>query len=163
MNVRNANMSDLDKIMTIYRIAQEFMINNGNPTQWGLEYPARDLILSDIANNRCKVIEDESGIHAVFALFDGIDPTYVNITDGEWLNEEPYLTIHRIASDGKAHGIFVFALDYCKDLTDNIRIDTHQNNLIMQKLIERNGFIKCGIIYVGDGTPRIAYQWSRNN
>ncbi len=163
MNVRNANMSDLDKIMNIYRIAQKFMIKNGNPTQWGSEYPSRDLIISDINNNKCKVIEDESEIHAVFALFDGIDPTYVNICDGEWLNEEPYLTIHRIASDGKSHGIFKTALDYCKDLTNNIRIDTHQNNLIMQKLIERNGFVKCGTIYVSDGSPRIAYQWSRNS
>ncbi len=162
MNVRDANMSDLDKIMNIYKIAQKFMINNGNSSQWGLGYPHRDLIESDIKNNKCKVIEDESGIHAVFALFDGIDPTYVNISDGAWLNEEPYLTIHRIASDGKSHGIFKTALDYCKNLTDNIRIDTHQNNLIMQKLIEKNGFVKCGIIYVSDGTPRIAYQWSRS-
>ena len=29
----------------------------------------------------------------------------------------------------------------------------------MQKQIEKNGFKKCGTIYVRDGSPRIAYQW----
>jgi RimJ/RimL family protein N-acetyltransferase len=40
----------------------------------------------------------------------------------------------------------------------NIRIDTHRDNAIMQHLLEKNGFVKCGIIYVEDGSPRIAYQ-----
>ena len=26
------------------------------------------------------------------------------------------------------------------------------------RLIEKNGFVRCGIIYVANGTPRIAYQ-----
>ena len=28
----------------------------------------------------------------------------------------------------------------------------------MQQLLELNGFRRCGIIYVRDGSPRIAYQ-----
>ena len=32
------------------------------------------------------------------------------------------------------------------------------SNKIMQHLLEENGFTKCGIIHVEDGTPRIAYQ-----
>ena len=28
----------------------------------------------------------------------------------------------------------------------------------MQHLIEKNGFQRCGIIYVEDGSPRIAYE-----
>ena len=28
----------------------------------------------------------------------------------------------------------------------------------MQHLLEKNGFTRCGIIHVADGTPRIAYQ-----
>lgn len=155
-------MSDLDEIINIYKYAQEFMIRNGNPNQWGLIHPSREMIISDINNNKCKVIYDELKIHGVFALFDGIDPTYIHINSGKWLNDEPYLTIHRIASDGKAHGVFQCALNYCKALTDNIRIDTHKDNLIMQKILEKNGFKKCGIIYVNDGTSRIAYQWNRN-
>ena len=69
--------------------------------------------------------------------------------------------IERIASDGAKHGIFKCAADYCKSICDNIRIDTHHDNVIMQKLIEKNDFKRCGTIYVADGSPRIAYQWSR--
>ena len=49
--------------------------------------------------------------------------------------------------------------DYCKEDFDNLRIDTHDDNKKMQHLIEKNGFIRCGIIYVYDGSPRIAYQY----
>ena len=70
------------------------------------------------------------------------------------LNEEPYLTIHRLAGDGQVHGLFSGALHYCK----NIRGDTHADNKTMQRLIEKNGFTKCGTIYAKNGTARIAYQ-----
>ena len=30
----------------------------------------------------------------------------------------------------------------------------------MQHLIERSGFTRCGIVYMEDGSPRIAYQLS---
>ena len=158
MNIRKAIPDDLNVIMSIYRIAQDFMIESGNP-QWGHSYPPEELIQEDIENGACHLIFDEEGVHGVFALFDGIEPTYQHIEDGKWLNDEPYVTVHRIASDGKAHGIFKCAINYCKGISDNIRIDTHKSNLIMQKQIEKNGFQKCGTIYVRE-SPRIAYQWS---
>ena len=40
----------------------------------------------------------------------------------------------------------------------NVKGDTHEDNYVMQKVFEKNGFRRCGIIYVEDGTPRIAYQ-----
>ncbi len=159
MNIRKAIPDDLDEIMSIYRIAQDFMIESGNP-QWGHSYPQEELIRNDIENGVCHLIFDEEGVHGVFALFDGIEPTYKYIENGQWLNDEPYVTVHRIASDCKVHGIFKCAINYCKDISDNIRIDTHKSNLIMQKQIEKNGFQKCGIIYVRESS-RIAYQWSK--
>ena len=77
-------------------------------------------------------------------------------------NNDPYVTIHRIASDGAAHGIFHCVVQYAKSKADNVRIDTHENNLTMQHLIEKNGFVKCGTITVRDGSPRVAFQWVRN-
>ena len=161
MHIRKAEKDDLDAIMNIYSIAQDFMIKNGNPNQWGHSYPSCELIKEDIDNGVCHVICEDDTPHGVFALFNGDEPTYEYIENGKWLNDDAYVTIHRIASDGKANGIFKSAIDYCKDLSDNIRIDTHNSNLIMQKLIEKNGFVKCGRIYVADGTPRIAYQWKK--
>ena len=118
------------------------------------------LIRRDIAQNACKVIYDEMGIHGVFALFSDPDPTYAKIDNGRWLNDEPYLTIHRMAGDGQVHGLFSLAADYCKGLSRNIRIDTHADNRVMQRCIEKNDFRKCGTISVRDGSPRLAYQWS---
>ena len=160
LNVRNAEIADLEQIMKIYRYAQDYMIESGNPTQWGHFYPDADLIKSDIDQNVCKLIYDENGIHGVFALFDGAEPTYKHIEGGNWLNEGPYLTIHRLAGDGQAHGLFSCAIDYCKNISSNIRVDTHADNKTMQRLIEKNGFTKCGTIYVKNGTARIAYQWT---
>ena len=151
---------DFDRIMEIYRYAQDFMIQSGNPDQWGHSYPDPELIKSDIREKKCMIICDEKSIHGVFALFEGKEPTYQTIEDGSWLNEEPYVTIHRLAGDGQVHGLFQCAADYCKGIALNVRIDTHANNKTMQRQIEKNGFKKCGTIYVEDGSPRIAYQWT---
>ena len=40
----------------------------------------------------------------------------------------------------------------------NLKIDTHEDNVVMQHVLEKNGFERCGKIYTHDGTPRIAYQ-----
>lgn len=161
MYIRKAKNDDLPEIMDIYRAAQDFMIESGNPNQWGRTYPNRNLIEEDIAGGICLLVCDEGIAHGVFALSRGEEPTYQHIENGKWLNDDEYVTVHRIASDGKAKGIFDCAIEYCKGITDNIRIDTHKSNIIMQKLIERNGFQKCGTVYVRDGSPRLAYQWSK--
>ena len=160
MQIKKANITEHKQIMEIYRYAQDYMIQSGNPDQWGHSYPSPELILSDIESQICCVVYDDDGIHGVFALMEGPDPTYQVIEDGDWLNDEPYLVIHRLAGSGKVHGIFNCVSDYCKSLSPNIRIDTHRCNLTMQRQIEKNGYTKCGTIYVRDGSARIAYQWT---
>ena len=160
MRIKKAEMKDLHRIMEIYKSAQDYMIESGNPDQWGRTYPEPELIKTDILEGRCLVICEEGETHGVFALFEDADPTYAIIEDGSWLNDEPYVTIHRLAGDGKVHGIFKCASDYSKGLSKNVRVDTHENNKVMQRLIEGNGFQKCGIIYVRNGSKRIAYQWA---
>ena len=160
LRVRKAEACDYEQIMKIYRFAQDFMIEAGNPNQWGHFYPAPELVKDDIEQEVCHVIADEETVHGVFALFRGQEPTYRYIENGSWPNDEPYVTIHRIAGDGQAHGIFRCAADYCKSISSNVRIDTHENNTTMQRQIEKAGFKRCGTIYVEDGSPRIAYQWT---
>ena len=162
MEIRKATIDDLGLILDIYRTAQDFMIKSGNPSQWSHFYPCEDLVKEDISLGISYLVFDDDfddNPHGVFVLIDGLEPTYQYIEDGNWLNDEPYITLHRIASDGKIHGVFKSAIDYCKSICVNIRIDTHNNNKIMQKQIEKNGFERCGTIYVKDGSPRIAYQW----
>ena len=146
--------------MEIYRYAQDYMIRSGNPNQWGHFYPDPELIRNDIENGVCRVMCEGDAVHGVFVMMEGPDPTYQVIEDGAWLNDDPYVVLHRLAGDGQVHGLFRCAVDYCKSMYPNVRIDTHTDNLTMQKQIEKNGFNKCGTIYVKDGSPRIAYQWT---
>lgn len=160
LHIRKAENDDFDRVMEIYRSAQDFMIRSGNPNQWGHFNPTEEMIRSDIESGICRVIFDGDGIHGVFALIETGEPTYGYIEGGKWLNDEQYITIHRVASDGKVRGIFRCAADHCKSLCRNVRIDTYKENLVMQRHIEANGFVKCGTIYLVNGSPRIAYQWT---
>ncbi len=162
LSVRKAVEEDIPQITGVYRKAKKFMVKNGNTSQWLNGYPSRELIADDIKRNVCYVITAKGGkICGVFAYIFGEDSTYANIYGGSWLNDEAYATVHRIASDGSQRGIFRTAIEFCKKLSENIRIDTHENNKIMQKLITENGFLRCGTIYIHDGTPRIAYHYAK--
>lgn len=156
MMVREAKIEDLERILEIYEIAKAFMRQTGNPHQWNSSYPDPKLLEEDINKHQLFVIE-ESIIHCVFAFIIGDDPTYKKI-EGAWLDNSTYGTIHRIASDGVIHQVFKKAVDFCSERCAHLRADTHKDNKVMQKVILRNGFKETGIIYIADGTPRIAYE-----
>ena len=96
-------------------------------------------------------------IRGVFYFVIGPDPTYSVIEDGGWLSDEPYGTIHRIASDGSG-GLFSAVLKFCRSRIGHIRIDTHHDNRVMQHVVEKHGFSRRGIIFLANGDPRIAYE-----
>ena len=75
-----------------------------------------------------------------------------------WLRPGPYGTIHRLASNGRAGGVAKACFGWCWERMHNLRADTHADNAVMQRLLEGEGFVRCGIIYTDDGSPRIAYQ-----
>jgi hypothetical protein len=93
MNIQKAEMDDLPAIIAIYKSAQDFMIKTGNPTQWGHSYPTRDLVKKDICKRICYLICDDDSPHGVFALFNKAEPTYQYIENGNWLNEDEYITL----------------------------------------------------------------------
>ena len=158
MIIRNTLSSDLDAVMEIYSQAREFMRKSGNPTQWGEAYPSRELIESDIASGFAYVVENNGEVVAAFFFRIGTDPTYLRIYGGEWLDDSTYGVIHRIAVKYRGRGIITEVFDYCSTLCKSIRIDTHADNIPMQKALAKHGFIRCGIIYLVNGDERIAYQ-----
>ena len=99
----------------------------------------------------------EKSIVAYFALLSSPEPTY-DVIDGAWLTDEPYGVIHRMASYPEVHGIFSTVINYAASRFAHLRIDTHRDNRIMQHLIEKHGFTYCGIIWLEDGTERLAYE-----
>lgn len=159
MLIRPALNYDLQELQRIFAAAKSFMRSTGNLEQWNGPYPSDELLLSEISAGHCFMVESEGKPVATFCLILGADPTYSYI-EGEWPSDAPYGTIHRIASDGSVRGIGEFVFNHCFSIIDTIRIDTHEDNLPMQNLVTKYGFKRCGIIYIADGSPRIAYQKS---
>lgn len=155
--VRKAVWEDLPRIEAIYAYARKFMAETGNPNQWGKTTPLTSQLDEDIQKGDLYVILDQTGIHGVFYFYIGPDPTYGVIYDGAWRSESPYGTIHRIAGDGSG-GILATAVAFSKTHCNHLRIDTHEDNKIMQRAVAKQGFARCGIIHLANGSPRIAYD-----
>lgn len=155
--IRKAQIEDLPRILDIYAHARQFMAKTGNPNQWGTTHPPVQTLQEDIRQGNLYVLTAEEAIHGVFMFFLGEDPTYREIFEGSWLSDAPYGTIHRIASGGSG-GILKAAVAFCSEKCSHLRIDTHHDNRVMQSAIEKAGFQRRGIIYIADGTPRIAYE-----
>ena len=158
MNIRKARIEELDALMQIYADARAFMQQTGNPDQWWDFYPPRDLIREDIERGLCHVCEEDGERFAVFYYCKEDDPSYRVIEDGAWLNNLPYGVVHRIAVAKRGRGVAKFCFDYALSQCGNLKIDTHRNNLPMQKALEKNGFTYCGVIRIYNGDERIAYQ-----
>ncbi|MBQ6177218.1 MAG: N-acetyltransferase [Bacteroidales bacterium] len=157
MVIRPATPADLPALRPVFEAAKSIMRADGNLSQWSAPgFPDDSLLLRDIARGGGFVIENGT-IVAYFALLPSPEPTY-DVIDGAWLTDEPYGVIHRMASYPEVHGIFSTIIDYAALRFAHLRIDTHRDNRIMQHLIEKHGFTYCGIIWLEDGTERLAYE-----
>ena len=97
MNIRQTRQEDLAEIMAMYDYARRFMQEHGNGNQWINGYPSEELISNEIKASHSFVCENEQGeLVGTFCYIEGIDPTYLKIYEGEWLNDEPYLSLIRI-------------------------------------------------------------------
>ena len=158
MEIRQTKPEELDNVMAIYAHARQFMAEHGNAAQWGATKPGREEIAADIEQGHSYVCVEQEEIAAVFYYKAGVDPIYVKIYEGAWVNDAPYGVVHRIASAGKVKGAGSFCLNWAFGQCGNLKIDTHRDNTVMQNVLKKNGFVKCGIIYLEDGSERLAYQ-----
>ena len=158
MLIRKTEEKDLPVISEIYENAKRFMRENGNPNQWSDGKPNADTATEDMKNGVGYVAEENGEILAVFMFSVGEDPTYLKIYDGAWKNELPYAVIHRIAVAAQGKGIIDFCINECFKICPNLKIDTHRDNIPMQKALLKRGFEYCGIIYLENGDERLAYQ-----
>ncbi len=158
LSVRRAELPDLPQILTVYEYARKFMADTGNPGQWGDTYPLESQILEDIEKNQFYVVEKEKQICGAFAFLEGEDPAYLSIEEGQWRSDREYGSIHRVAGNGTARGVFGEIVKFCETKISHLRIDTHEDNKIMQHLIEKNGFCRCGIIHLANRGVRIGFE-----
>ena len=163
MNIRKSTDQDLKRMMEIYAYARRFMAENGNPNQWGpTNWPPEQLIRDDIKAGNSYVCTNDTGeVIGTFYYIAGndIEPTYREITEGAWRSDEPYGVIHRIAGDGSEKGIGSYCVNWAFEQCGHMRIDTHGDNIVMQKMLKKLGFVHCGTIYVEeDDNPRLAFE-----
>ena len=160
LTVKTAQLCDLPRILAIYETARAFMRKTGNPTQWADGSPHEHVLRDDIAKGQLFAVCCGERTVGAFALIAGEDPTYAVIENGAWPNSLPYGTLHRVGSDGSCRGVFAAAVRFAEMRHSELRVDTHADNKVMQSAIAKQGFGYCGIIYVADGTPRLAYHKS---
>lgn len=165
MRIRPSTERDLPTIMGIYAHAREFMASHGNPNQWGLNnWPPEALVRQDIRTGRGRVCLNDAGrvVGAFFYDFGpDVEPCYRDIAGGAWLDPSPYGVVHRVASDGSERGIGSFCVTWAYGQCGHLRIDTHPDNVVMQGMLRKLGFVRCGTICVEeDDYPRLAYERS---
>ena len=158
MLIRKTVETDLAQIDKIYENAKRFMRETGNPNQWNTQRPNMLSAREDMENGVGYVAEENGEILAVFMFTQAPDPTYTKIYGGAWLSDTPYGVIHRIAVAKQGQGIIGHCIDECFKRCQNLRIDTHRDNLPMQRALFKRGFVYCGIIYLANGDERLAYQ-----
>ena len=157
--IHKSTLTDLPIILNLRDQAREIMRSYGNTFQWPDGYPPDERFMNDIKCGGSHVMLDETGnIVGTFALLPSPEVTYNVIYNGQWLDGGPYHVIHRIASTPTSHGILDAVLDYCEKQVSNIRIDTHEANIIMRKGMEKHGYQYCGIIHLLNGDERLAFQ-----
>lgn len=166
MDIRKAKMEDIDQALRLVDAAKAYFKANGI-NQWQDGYPNKESLMHDIEQEKGFVLCDEN--HVIGYCYGAYEheANYDHIENGQWLtNSEQYFVIHRVViSDvykgrGLAAMFINYFIDIChKEHIHSIRMDTHDDNLSMQRFLTKNGFKQCGRIYLANGDPRIGYEF----
>lgn len=168
--IKKAFLKDLDQVMEIIDHAKKLLKEDGS-TQWQDKNPSKETLETDIKKGFCYLLIVGNEIAGTATLMTGTDPNYFSI-EGKWINElDPYSTIHRVAISNKFRGLHLSKYFFSNLISTsyglgikNIRIDTHEMNIRMQKLIQEFGFSYTGVIYVSPSPEgkRNAYELNLN-
>lgn len=161
MQLRKANIADIDDVMEIFSQARMAQRAAGF-VQWGDDYPSVDVLLGDIDN----------GIGYVFE-YEGRSAAYVAITDFDeeyerfpclWSNAGTYAVFHRIAisDEYRGRGLSKMLFDMAEDKSrgmgaESVRIDTGIENRPMQHIMSKRKYMCLGTCDFVWGT-RLAFE-----
>ncbi|MDH2335868.1 GNAT family N-acetyltransferase [Clostridium perfringens] len=164
MEFRQAKISDLDQIVEIIELSKKYL-KETKVDQWQDGYPEKEDLRRDIESGNSYVLTNKDEIVATTVISLDGESTYNSIFNGEWITNEDYIVMHRVAVHDKykGKGIFKELIKEAENLALNkgissIKIDTHRDNISMQRAVVKNDFKKCGIIYLEDGSERIAFE-----
>lgn len=173
MNFRLTRLSDIDDIVGMVDQARKSLKLLG-VDQWQQGYPFRETFEQDCVREESYVMENDKGcvIGTLMLSFEG-EPIYDYI-EGAWLTQSSsacarYAVIHRVTtcSQNKEPGTASFGFSQAEQRVraqgfESIRIDTHEDNLPMKKLLTKCGYVECGAVYLENsqdgGSKRIAFE-----
>ncbi len=163
--MRVAMPADIPAMMKVIASARQFLGAQGID-QWQGTYPDQAAIEQDIATGIGRVLIVDGRVAGVAALVVGPDPHYLRIDGAGWLADVPYLAVHRFALDGSIRGKQLSRVFFSNIMSeayrrgfDDLRVDTHAKNVIMQHAITGMGFDFRGIVYMDEPVPeRNAYE-----
>lgn len=162
MIFRPAMPEDVPAIMTLVEAAVRRLAAMG-VDQWQDGYPNRGRIEQDVAEGIGYVIEENDRVVAYGAVIFTGEDAYRAI-EGQWLTEEEnYVVVHRmcvaeeVVGQGYGRRFMEAAELFSRDRVRSFRVDTHADNRVMQSLLPRLGFTRCGTIRI-DGRPFEAFE-----
>lgn len=169
IEIRLAKENELEEVVDILKEAKRIFKDMDIPQWQTSDYPAYEDIEIDYKNDALYIIEKDNTIIGTASILIRFDAhkydEYDTIFEGEWLNDNPYVVVHRsaIRNIERGKGYMSKFFDKAKEVAINngikdIRVDTHEKNKPMLKAINKYGFVYCGKIIVLDKTERLAYQ-----
>lgn len=164
MQFRKSRVEDVSCIMSIINQAQ-YYLKSQNIDQWQNNYPDAETIHSDIKDEVSYVLVARDNIISTVVVSFEAEKTYEAIYNGRWLSDDKYAVLHRMAVEERYKGLGL-AGEIINNIEEiclekgvfSIRIDTHEENLSMQKFLKKNKFQYCGLIYLEDNSKRLAFE-----
>ena len=167
MEIRKAIDADFGAMQALFDEARGTIATLGI-NQWQNGEPAPEVVREDIALGQSRVIIENGALAGTFALMNESEPLYDVIEGGEWKtgnDNKNYQAIHRVAvavsmrGKGISTAIINYAAEHARELGRvSLRIDTHEGNVVMRRMLEKHGFLLCGVIHLKNGDPRVAYE-----
>lgn len=155
--IREAVFDDLEVIASLAKVVRSDMVSKGL-NQWVGDYPNIDNFRSDLEKGGLFVFIEEEKIVGSCSILKENDIAYKEVV---W-NGKNALVIHRILIDpryqGKGFGKEMINFAFKKTVNegyDSLKIDTHPDNIKMQKMLKSLSFDFRGYLA---SINRLAYE-----
>ena len=162
--IRKPTKKDIPSIMEMINDAKA-ALRTARVDQWQDGYPNEEIIKDDIERGIGHLVVEGNIPVGYGALKFGKEPAYARIYKGKWQSEEPYAVISRLVThrDYKRKGVCGFMFNHFEmqcilNDTSWLRVDTHEKNAPMNKLIVKNGFTRSGAVYIRPKVERTAFE-----
>ena len=169
MIFRHSRPEDVPVIAALFDAARVSMATLGID-QWQNGVPNGDNAAEDVMRGIGRVAEEDGVIVAAYSFIPDGEPDYDTIYDGAWLTDgTPYAAVHRVtvAQHRRGGGVSTRMMEEIfREAREggfaSVRIDTHEGNIPMRRMLEKQGFVYCGVVYLhggpDDGARRVGYE-----